>query len=84
MEITSFDQWLETLGKALSKAKAMGMPEDIIKNSAAKLGDFLAENVNPDISENRFLRDLWEVADETEQEAIAGAMIKLVERKKIH
>ncbi|AKX93774.1 DUF3243 domain-containing protein [Neomoorella thermoacetica] len=84
MDINNFDQWLDTLGAALDKAKSMGMPQKILEKSAANLGDFLAENINPDIPENRFLRDLWEVADKDEKEAIAGAMIKMVEKRKVH
>ena len=57
------------------------MPQNIIEKSAANLGDFLAENINPDIPENRFLRDLWEVASKEEKEASAGAMIKMVEKR---
>ncbi|WP_227765633.1 DUF3243 domain-containing protein [Zhaonella formicivorans] len=84
MEINNFDQWLDTLGTALEKAKAAGLPNKLISKSAAKLGDFLAENIKPDIPENRLLKEMWTVGGVEEQEALVSMLIKLIENRKIH
>lgn len=84
MEITSFDQWLDTLTNALERAESAGMTDQLIARSAAQLGDFLAESVEPDAPENRLLKEMWGIADDQEQAAIASLMIKLVRNRKRH
>lgn len=82
MEITSFDQWVDVLSDALNKARAAGISEHAIKKSAVQMGNFLYEKVDPDIPENRALKAMWEVADDSEKEAIANTLIKLCEKHK--
>lgn len=84
MEITSWDQWLDTLSTALNRAQSMKMPKKLLTKSAAELGDFLFETIDPDVPENRLLKKMWEVADNKEKETIAGLMIKLVEKRNTH
>ncbi|HHW05913.1 MAG TPA: DUF3243 domain-containing protein [Clostridia bacterium] len=84
MEITSWEQWLDTLGTALSKAQSMKMPKKLLTKSAAELGDFLFDTIDPDVPENRLLKKMWEVADRKEKEALANVMIKLVEKRTTH
>lgn len=84
MEITTFDQWLNTLSSALDRAKNVGMGQDMIQRSAVQLGDYLYSNVNPDAPENSMLKALWEVADNQEKQAIANTLIKLTERYHKH
>ena len=79
MEIKNFDQWIETLGDALDNAKEMGMPDQVVERGAAQLGDYLAKHVNPDVPENRFLKELWEIGDEKERHILANLMIKYVD-----
>lgn len=82
MKITKFDEWLETLDNALDAAQSVGMSRDEIQEAAARLGDYLENQVQPDIPENKFLKELWQVADEEEKKNIAGVMIKYVESRK--
>jgi len=84
LEITSWEQWLDTLGTALTKAQAMKMPKKLLTKSAAELGDFLFDTIDPDVPENRLLKKMWEVADRKEKEALANVMIKLVEKRTSH
>jgi hypothetical protein len=84
LQITSWEQWLDTLGTALAKAQAMKMPKKLLTKSAAELGDFLFDTIDPDVPENRLLKNLWQIADNREREALAGLMIKLVEKKNTH
>jgi len=84
LEITSWEQWLDTLGTALAKAQSMRMPKKLLTKSAAELGDFLFDTIDPDVPENRLLKKMWEVADRKEREALANVMIKLVEKRTAH
>lgn len=79
MDINSFDQWIDTLGDALESAKEIGMPEKLVERGATQLGEYLANHVSPDVPENRFLKELWEISDEKEKQALANMMIKYVE-----
>ncbi|MEW6661527.1 MAG: DUF3243 domain-containing protein [Bacillota bacterium] len=78
MEINSFDQWLNTLSSALDHAETMGMNDNEIAKSATQLGNFLATNVEPDIPENRLLKNLWEQGNEKERQALASMLVKMV------
>lgn len=82
MDITRFDQWVDTLGKAMDEAKGMGMPNDLMSRGAEQLGDYLAQNINPDVPENRFLKELWEISDQNEKHVLANMMIKYVDKYK--
>ena len=84
MEVTSFDQWLDTLADALNKAHHMGMSDEKITESAKQLGDFLASKIQPDVPENRLLKEMWESGNDQEQKALASMIVKLVENKKLH
>lgn len=84
LQVTSWDQWLDTLGTALNKAEAMRMPKGLLTKSAAELGDFLFDTIDPDVPENRLLKNLWEHADDKEKESLASLMIKLVENRSTH
>lgn len=82
MDINNFDQWINTLSAALDKAKAVGMSDQQINDSAVMLGNLLAENVNPDVPENKVIKALWEQGTEQEKQALASMMVKLVQSYK--
>lgn len=84
MDITTFDQWVETLSSALDRARMIGMPTEEIKKSAVEMGNFLYQNVDPDVPENRLLREMWEVADDQSKSAIANTLIKLCDKHGKH
>lgn len=78
MQINNFDQWLHTLSSAMDHARAMGMSENEINKSATQLGNFLATNIEPDIPENRLLKNLWTEGDEKERQALASMLVKML------
>ncbi|HHX51292.1 MAG TPA: DUF3243 domain-containing protein [Clostridia bacterium] len=84
MQISSWDEWLDTLRMALDRAEKMKMPKKIITKSAAELGDVLLENVDPEVPENMLLKKMWQVADDQERQSIANVMIKLVQKRPAH
>jgi len=84
LQINTWQEWLDTLGDALNKAEEMKMPKKLISKSAAQVGDFLFDLIDPDVPENRLLKNMWSLADSKEKEALAGLMIKLVDQKSTH
>jgi hypothetical protein len=77
--LDNFQQWKDFLGERLEQAQQQGMSREVISDIAYQIGDYLAKKVDPKNPEERVLADLWHVADEQEQHAIANMMVKLVQ-----
>lgn len=76
----SFEQFTSELADRLKAAQSMGWSQEEIARKAADIGDYLAQNVEPRSPEQRLLKELWEVADEREQQAIANSLVKMIQR----
>jgi hypothetical protein len=70
--------WKKTLHKLVDAGEFIGLSEDSMNKVAFIIGDFLAHNTNPGNREQRLLKDLWDVADNHEQEILATLILKLV------
>ncbi len=81
MDITSFEQWTDVLHKQLELGRNLALSEDLIQKGAKLIGDYLAAWVEPDVPENKLLKEFWELADQSEKKAITSLMIKLVDAK---
>ncbi|MFC4183526.1 DUF3243 domain-containing protein [Saccharococcus thermophilus] len=79
--LDNFEQWKDFLAERLQQAQQQGLSQQVISDVAYQIGDYLAEQVDPKNPEERLLADLWSVADEQEQHAIANMMVKLVQRE---
>lgn len=77
--LDNWGQWKDFLGSRLDQAQSEGMNNNVITDVAFQVGDYLAKNVDPKNEQERVLADLWSVADEQEQHAIANVMVKLVQ-----
>lgn len=82
LDTSSWDSYKHSLGEAMEFANEMGVSESQIAQFAQQFGGYLAQNISPDIPENRALKDLWEIASPEEQKTIAGLMIKLAKSSK--
>lgn len=81
--LNNWEQWKGFLGSRLDQAKEAGLDQQVITDLAAQVGDYLASEVDPKNEQQRVLHDLWSVADEQEQNAIASVMVKLVQNNGI-
>lgn len=79
--LDNFNTWKEFLANRLEDAKAQGISEQTIQTLAHEVGDYLAENVSAKNPEEEVLKELWSVASEDEQQAIANSMIKLIQNE---
>ncbi|OZI11500.1 hypothetical protein CEW92_11045 [Bacillaceae bacterium SAS-127] len=77
--LENWHEWKNFLGTKLNQAQDQGMNNETIGNVAYQVGDYLAQKVDPKNEQERVLSDLWSVASEEEQHAIANVMVKLVQ-----
>ncbi len=77
----TFEQFTQELAQRLKVARDIGVAPQDITRRAADIGDWLAAHVEPRSPEQRLLKELWEVSSNQEQQAIASALVKLVQRK---
>ncbi|AQS60306.1 DUF3243 domain-containing protein [Desulforamulus ferrireducens] len=79
---TSWENWKKYLGQALEFAEELGIPREKLQSYAMTAGSILADNVQPANPEQKVLKELWDVADSSEQEVIARLMTKLASRSR--
>jgi hypothetical protein len=79
--LSNFDTWKKFLGERVEAAKKAGLSEDIIAKLAYEIGEFLDEKVDPKNDEQRVLKELWDVGDESERKTIARLMVRWAEKQ---
>jgi hypothetical protein len=79
--IEDFDKWKATLHKIIHVSEVVGMNEDTITDIAKKIGDFLANRVDPENPQQRLLKQLWEAGTQEERHALAHMIVKMVEQE---
>jgi Protein of unknown function (DUF3243) len=79
--IEDFDKWKETLHKVIHVSEAVGMKEETVVDIAKRIGDFLANKVDPENPQQRLIKQLWEVGSPEERHAMAHMIVKMVEQE---
>lgn len=74
----AWQEWKRWLSQAVSAGREAGLGSRELVDYAERVGDFLARHVDPANPQQRVLKELWSVADQGEQRAIASALVKLV------
>ncbi len=75
---TDWPTWKNYLKQAVEFAEELGISRDKIQTLAYQVGDLLAQNVTPANPEQQALKELWQVADQSERQTLARLMTKLV------
>lgn len=78
--LSNFDTWKKFLGDRVAAAKNMGMNEETISKLAFEIGEFLESKVDPKNAEERVLKELWDVGNDSERQTMARMMVKLAEK----
>lgn len=81
--LENWQQWTSFLGQNIAQAEQSGLPNKMIQQAAIEIGEYLAKNVDPKNEQERVLSDLWSIASESEKEALANCVIKLVQNKNL-
>ncbi len=79
--LDNWQQWTQFLGDKVSDAKEDGMSKKMIERAALQIGEYLANNIEPQNEEERVMADLWKVASKDEKMALASCIVKLVEHR---
>ncbi|MCC3371806.1 DUF3243 domain-containing protein [Cohnella sp. REN36] len=77
--LSNFESWKKFLGDRVDAAKNLGIEEDEIAKLAFEIGEFLGDKVDPKNEEQRVLKELWDVGDESERRTMARLMVKLAQ-----
>lgn len=80
----NFEEWKSFLEDRVNQARGIGMSDQTIKDVAYAIGDYLAQEIDPENREQRLLKELWDVSSEEEQQTLAEIMVKLVDGNKKH
>lgn len=78
--LDDFSQWKEFLGTQVNRAQNAGMSTQQIDEVAFKLGNFLADKVDPKNHQQRLLKQMWDASSTEDQKALARIMVNLVDR----
>ncbi|MFD2759881.1 DUF3243 domain-containing protein [Lentibacillus juripiscarius] len=79
--LDNFDTWKDFLASRLEQAQSQGMGQQTISNMAYEVGDYLANSTDAKNSEEAVLQEIWTAASNDERQAIANAMVKLVQNQ---
>lgn len=72
--------WRQTLAQAVNTGEEMGMGQDEMVKKAEAVGDFLAKSVDPQNPEQGILKEMWEAADDQQQQELAKVLINVVSK----
>jgi hypothetical protein len=78
--LSNFDQWKEFLGDRVDQAVEAGMTKEKISNVAYRVGEYLAEKVDPKNEQERLLQEMWNVSNDEDRHALARMMVNLVSK----
>jgi hypothetical protein len=77
----SFEQFRQQLHAQVERAQQLGASRDDIVTGAKHIGSWLSQASDPKNPEQRLLKELWQVSDTREQQAIASSLVKMVDKK---
>lgn len=78
--LKNYDGWKKFLGDRVKNAKTLGMSEETISKLAYEIGSFLDEKIDPQNTQERTIKELWDVGDESDRKTIAKLMVRLAEK----
>jgi hypothetical protein len=80
----NWHKWKDVLGSAVQLGERLGLSHDNIDDTAYRMGDFFANNMDPANKEQRLLKELWENGSEEERRDLASMMAKMSKRDSLN
>ncbi len=77
----SFERFKDSLSHKLDMAHRVGASRGTILNAARDFSEWLAEEVDPSNPEQRLLKEMWEVADDHEKNALVNMLVKFMDQE---
>ncbi|MFZ7119436.1 MAG: DUF3243 domain-containing protein [Eubacteriaceae bacterium] len=84
MELKNMDNWNDwknILRNAIDVGEKVGISDNTMVEIGSKIGSFLANNVDPENKEQRFLKEMWDVANDSEKETLTNVLMRML---KVH
>jgi hypothetical protein len=78
----SFDRFKDSLSQKLDMAHRVGASRGTILNAAKDFSEWLAMEVDPANPEQRLLKELWQVADDSERNALVNMLVKFMDHER--
>lgn len=75
-----WDNFKETLGKAVDLGESVGLSNKTINNAAEKIGTYLSNNIDPRNDEERLLKELWDAANDDDRNTLAKLVVKITDK----
>ena len=79
--LANFNGFKSYLNDRMGVAKKIGLSEEQLAIMAEKIGNYLAENVDPKNREEKLLQELWKVGNKEERHQLAHLLVKLVDEE---
>lgn len=76
--VSDWNNWRKTLKTAIGQARTLGWTDKQIQETAAQIGNFLAEKVCPATKEEELLQELWNVGTPEERKTLATLLFKMM------
>jgi len=76
----SFEQFRQQLHSQVERAQTMGVSQSDLVAGAQHIGSWLSREVDPKNPEQRLLKELWQVSDTKEQQALASCLVKFADK----
>jgi hypothetical protein len=74
----SWDDWKKRLSTAVRIVEGVGISEERVDDLAYKVGDFLADKIDPANPEQMVIQELWKVGDDEDRKVLAKLIVNLV------
>ncbi|AOQ24787.1 putative protein YflH [Moorella thermoacetica] len=74
----TWEKWKDTLSLVVNLGNKIGLEEKTMDRIALRLGNWLADHIDPMNREQRLLKDLWDVAREDERQVLAALVTRMV------
>jgi len=82
--LESFEQWKSFLSRQVNQAENAGASTNAIVDAATRIGNYLADKVDPKNREQRLLKELWDKGTQDERHALASMVTKMVSDGRVH
>ncbi|HHV71587.1 MAG TPA: DUF3243 domain-containing protein [Clostridia bacterium] len=74
----SWEDWKKRLGMAVRMAEGVGISEEKVDDLAFRIGNFLADKIDPANPEQMILHELWRAGTEEDRKVLARLIVNLV------
>ncbi|PWI58072.1 DUF3243 domain-containing protein [Sulfoacidibacillus thermotolerans] len=79
--LDDFSTWREFLGDHVKHAESLGISEERIDDAAFRLGNYLADKIDPKNPQQRLLKQMWDASPKEDQRALARIMVNMVSKQ---